>query len=90
MDYYNSLGLLYASREKFQEADWAFQKALKLDSGCADASYNLALSLTAQGRLDEAIDCYTRVIRLKPDFYVVAETKKQICSSGQGLNQHHH
>ena len=68
VDYYNSLGLLYASRQKHQEAIWAFQKALDLDAGCAEAFYNQALSLTAQGRLNEAIDSYTNAIRVRPDF----------------------
>jgi len=67
-DDYNSLGLLYAARQKHPEATRAFRKALALDSGCAEVFYNQALSLTAQGRLDEAIDSYTHAIRLKPGF----------------------
>jgi len=67
-DYYNSLGLLYASQQKHREATRAFQKALDLDSTCAEAFYNQALSLTAQGCLDEAIDCYAHALRVRPDF----------------------
>ena len=67
-DYYNSLGLLYASQQKHWQATWAFQKALDLDDRCAEAFYNQALSLTALGRLDEAIDRYTHALRISPDF----------------------
>jgi len=67
-DYYNSLGLLYALREKHREATWAFQKALDLDDRWAVAFYNQALSLTALGRLDEAIDRYTHALQISPDF----------------------
>jgi tetratricopeptide (TPR) repeat protein len=67
-DYYNSLGLLYASRQQHQNAILTFQKALDLDPGCAEAFYNQALSMTAQGSIDEAIDNYSRAIGLNPDF----------------------
>jgi len=67
-DYYNSLGLLFVSKQKHQEASRAFQKALEIDPGCAEAYYNQALSLTAQGHLDQAIDNYSNAIRVRPHF----------------------
>ena len=67
-DYYNSLGLFYASQQKHQEAIQAFKKALDLDSGCIEAFYNQALTLTALGRLNEAIDSYANALRVRPDF----------------------
>ena len=65
--YHNSLGLVYASQNQHPEADGSFQKAFDLDPDCVIAVYNRALTLTALGRLDEAINCYTLAVELKPD-----------------------
>ena len=67
-DYYNSQGFSHASRLQHRAALQAFQRAWDLDDRCAEALYNQALSLTALGRLDEAIDRYTDALGLKPDF----------------------
>ena len=50
-----NLGVLYEDMDRKMEAVAAYQKALRLDAGLADAHYNLALLLRRLGRPRDAI-----------------------------------
>jgi tetratricopeptide (TPR) repeat protein len=52
---------------KFSEAEINYRKALQKDSGSADASYHLALSLLKQNKPQEAYPALLQTLRLAPD-----------------------
>jgi Flp pilus assembly protein TadD len=46
----------------------AFQEAIRLKPGFAEAHYNLGVALAREGQIEEAIRAFQEAIRLKPDF----------------------
>ena len=52
----------------FSESLDCFYKALKLKPDYVEAHYNLGISMTHLGRIEEAILSYTKAIELKPDY----------------------
>ncbi|MCX7017929.1 MAG: tetratricopeptide repeat protein [bacterium] len=66
LDYYN-LGCLDVSREDYKAAVSHFKKALALDPGCADATYNLALCQEKLNHKSEAAELWTRYRELAED-----------------------
>ena len=52
---------------RLEEAVVAFEQAIRLDPGSADAYYNLGGALQELGRLEEALDAYKQAIRLRPN-----------------------
>jgi tetratricopeptide (TPR) repeat protein len=64
-----TLGLIYQSRGKDQDAVKEFRRALELDS-TSDAAYvGLATSYASLGRNQEAEDAYRRAIELHKDYW---------------------
>ena len=61
------LGLLNLRRDRAVEALRFLSKALRINSGSADAMSNLGLALHAAGRYDEAVASYRNALRLAPD-----------------------
>jgi tetratricopeptide (TPR) repeat protein len=53
---------------RFDEALMAYEKAIALDTGYAEAHFNQGLALQEMGRLDEAIALYRQSILLNPEF----------------------
>ncbi|MGA3269106.1 MAG: tetratricopeptide repeat protein [Verrucomicrobiota bacterium] len=64
---YNNLGLLLASRGKWDEAIQDYEQALRTDPVAPEACYNLGVALATQGKWTEAILHYQRALQLNPD-----------------------
>jgi superkiller protein 3 len=56
--------MVYLSQERWTEAEQAFQTALAADPCDARGHSGLGIALREQGRLEEAIDAYTRAVGL--------------------------
>ena len=65
---YNIYGIINIALSDFDQSLDCFYKALKLKPGYVEAHYNLGISLTHLGRVEEAILSYTKAIELKPDY----------------------
>jgi tetratricopeptide (TPR) repeat protein len=66
----NSLHMLGMINEQLGDhagAETCFKSIIKLQPDSAPAYYNLAISLKAQHKLDEAIDYYRHAVRLQPN-----------------------
>ncbi len=61
-----SLGVSYAQKGDIETAMREFEIALKIKPKDADTLYNVANGLALQGRTDEAIERYNRVLALVP------------------------
>lgn len=61
---YFSLGTLYASQQKWAEAQKAFFEAFALDNRNPDYALNLAISLDYMGQMSAAKDFYQRAVDL--------------------------
>ena len=61
------LGVRFAEKGDFKAAMHAFDIILKATPKDADTLYNVAKSLDLQGRTDEAIEYYKRVLSIVPD-----------------------
>jgi tetratricopeptide (TPR) repeat protein len=61
---YLDLGWALEEYERFEEAEAAYQTALRLDPNCLDIYLDLGFLLEEQGQLDEAIALYKKAILL--------------------------
>jgi tetratricopeptide (TPR) repeat protein len=66
--YYDS-GLRYFQKGQYQEAAIQFTNAIKIDSGYADAHFQLGESYLRLQRLDRAYQELSRTVELRPDDY---------------------
>jgi len=64
----NNLGLALLDLRQEQQALDAFDQAIRLSPGFADAHYNRGAALQALGKLDEAARSYEEAIRLRPGY----------------------
>jgi Flp pilus assembly protein TadD len=64
---YNELGVQYLRLEKVNEADEAFQKALKIDSAAFPPNLNRGMILFFQKRYSEAQPILRKAVEIKPD-----------------------
>lgn len=64
----NELGLAYAKQEKNQEAEQAYQKALKLDPAFPEAHFNLGTVYLRQMGLAEAEAEFRLALKNRPDY----------------------
>ena len=64
---HNNLGTLYHRQERYYEAAWEFQYAVKLMPNRAQPKSNLGLVYEAVGRLDESAKWYEEALSLEPD-----------------------
>ena len=64
LDSYMRRGWAYHSRDQEQAAEADYRRALELDSESVDANYVLGLILKAQGRADEAVEYFSKTVKL--------------------------
>ena len=62
----NRMAYMYASLERYTEAEPHFREVLKSDPGDAVAHFNLAYSLDKRGQHDAAIEEFREAVRLNP------------------------
>jgi tetratricopeptide (TPR) repeat protein len=60
------LGSLLAQEGRFDEAIQHFRRALRYNSGYAEAHFFLGYTLDKQGRLEDAVEEYRKALRFKP------------------------
>jgi tetratricopeptide (TPR) repeat protein len=61
-DLYNMLGVVYHAQGRFQDAEDAFEGALKLNPRYTEAALNLSVTLNERGKYDRARAVYTRAV----------------------------
>jgi tetratricopeptide (TPR) repeat protein len=61
-------GLLLMAKGRYQEAEEAFRRAIKIDPSYAEAHNNLGYLLERQRKLPEAVAEYRQALKSKPDF----------------------
>jgi tetratricopeptide (TPR) repeat protein len=64
---WDTLGNLYKSAGRYEEALVAYQEAIKHDTTKALFHHHVGLVYACQGRIDEAIEAFQTVIRMNPD-----------------------
>jgi tetratricopeptide (TPR) repeat protein len=65
---WSNLGLAYDALEEYEKAADAYGRAVRLNDGYFDATFNLAVALNKLKRYDDAARMFGRAIELKPDF----------------------
>jgi tetratricopeptide (TPR) repeat protein len=64
---WDTLGNLYKSAGRYEEAIHAYQQAIENDSSKALYHHHLALVFASEGRMEDAIDSLQQVIAIEPD-----------------------
>jgi Tfp pilus assembly protein PilF len=62
-----NLGRLLAAQGKFDDAEFHYQQASRINPDDSDVFYNYGNLLVREGRLDEAVVKYQRALQLAPD-----------------------
>ena len=65
---WNLMGASASQIGKFEEAVFAFQKAISINPKNSEAYNNMGIALKEQGKLEEAIQAYKKALAIKPDF----------------------
>lgn len=66
--FYENLGRIYTDNEDFNEAIFAYKKALQLEPNNFEVLFNLALTLKRNKQPDQAIETYQKALSIKPDY----------------------
>jgi tetratricopeptide (TPR) repeat protein len=61
-DIYNMLGVIYHAQGRFQDAEGAFETALRLNPRYTEAALNLSVTYNDRGKYDRAREVYSRVV----------------------------
>ncbi|MDQ2971488.1 MAG: tetratricopeptide repeat protein [Pseudomonadota bacterium] len=84
---YVALAMMYRIQWKWKDADTAFQHALKIAPGDAEAADQYAQFLLAAGRLDEALTQIDRAQRLNPLSGIVGVTRVNVLTALHRFDQ---
>ncbi|XP_020527648.1 probable UDP-N-acetylglucosamine--peptide N-acetylglucosaminyltransferase SPINDLY isoform X2 [Amborella trichopoda] len=63
---FSNLGNLYRQQRRFQEAHEMFEKSFELCPGYAPSYNNLGLVFVAEGKWEDAIDCFKKALAADP------------------------
>jgi tetratricopeptide (TPR) repeat protein len=74
---HGSLGRLYIALGRPVEAEESFKAGLRSEPNNPLRQYGLAEALRRQGKMEEAIGCYERIVAAMPDF---AQAHRGLCS----------
>ena len=66
---WNLMGASASQIGKFEEAVFAFQKAISINPKNSEAYNNMGNALKDQGKPDEAIDAYKKALEIKPNLF---------------------
>jgi tetratricopeptide (TPR) repeat protein len=76
---YIYLGGVLAKSGRLREAEAAHRAAIRCQEGCQDEAYlNLGLVLRAQGRYEEAAECFERAIALDPKYAAARKALRDV------------
>ena len=78
---YVALAMMYRVQWKWQDADTAFQRALRIAPGDAEAADQYGQFLLAEGRLDQALAEIDRAQRLDPLSGIIAATRTNVLTA---------
>jgi len=65
--FFNSLEAALQEQDRLEESIQAYQQAIHIQPGAAEAYYNLGNILREQGRLEESIQTYQKVLEIQPN-----------------------
>jgi len=81
---YNDLGIAYLNHNKYEKAEHAFNKALKVKPDCYYAYFGLAFVYEGQNKLDQAITSLKKSISIFPG-YLEARNKLGFVYTKKGM-----
>jgi Flp pilus assembly protein TadD len=61
-DIFNMLGVIYHAQGRFQDAEEAFETALRLNPRYTEAALNLSVTYNDRGKYDRAREVYSRAV----------------------------
>ena len=64
---HQALGMAFFHKGNFAQASAHLYEAARLDPNNARVHYDLAVSLAAQGKIDEPVEHYSKAVSLNPD-----------------------
>jgi tetratricopeptide (TPR) repeat protein len=65
---HNTLGNVYASLGRYQDAIEAIKQAIRIEPDLAEAHYDLGVAYGKLGRWQDAVEAYKQAIRIKPNY----------------------
>jgi tetratricopeptide (TPR) repeat protein len=68
-DVYRTLGGIYTSLERFEEASFCENKAMTFNPDYSDGYYNIGCNFLSLGNPVEAIESFLKAVSMKPDHY---------------------
>jgi Flp pilus assembly protein TadD len=76
---YIYLGAMCARLGRLAEAEQLHRQATGCETGCVDEAYhNLGLVLRAQGRYEEAVECFELALAIDPDYEVERDASQDV------------
>ena len=79
-----NIAVLYGQNGRFAEAEQLLREAVRRRPDKADAHWNLAVALDAQGRKDESMDEVRETLKLDPRYPAARAIRKEMMPGGEG------
>lgn len=83
-DALNGLATAYLRKGDSRKAEETIVRSLALDSAVAESWYLYGIALEQQGRVDDAIEAYTRAITIDPTFELAGRARDRLAGSKNG------
>ena len=84
---WNLLGLIMAARQRMEEAQNAYQEAIRLEPASIEAWSNWSLLLRVQGKFGQAIECLQHAATLQAHPGIFCNLATVLLEAGQDLLQ---